>query len=147
MALNIWNKTRDLEDLGRREDTTESTRMAQTPRRLDKREKVDLDMIELGTINLEEEGKVEDLATYEKMWEASALAHLINTPQPFWVGLFLEVISRSQDKAVELLGTLRGDVSADWTWVDNSIHTTNLRLEDIEAQGMYHFPLFKEHIW
>ena len=115
VALNIWNTTRDLEDLGRREDTTESTRMAQTPRCLDKREKVDLDMIALDTINLEKEGKVEDLATYEKMWEASALAHFINIPHLFWVGLFLEVISRSQDKAVELLGKLHGEVSADWT--------------------------------
>ena len=115
VALNNWNTTRDLEDEVRREDTTESARVAHTPCRLDKREKVDLVMMELDTINLEEEGKVEDLANYENMWEASALAHFINIPHPSWVGLFLEFISRSQDKAVELLGKLHGEVSADST--------------------------------
>ena len=54
VALNTWNKNRYLEDSGWREDTTERARMAQTPRRPDKREKVDLDIMALETINLEE---------------------------------------------------------------------------------------------
>ena len=35
VALNTWNATRDSEDAGRREDTTERYRMAQTNHRLD----------------------------------------------------------------------------------------------------------------
>ena len=58
------------------------------------------------TINLEEVGKDEVLDTYEKVWEASALAHSIDMPYSFWVGSFLEAIIRSQEKVVELLGTL-----------------------------------------
>ena len=54
VALNTWNKNRYLEDSGWREDTTERARMAQTPRRPDKREKFDLDIMALETINLEE---------------------------------------------------------------------------------------------
>ena len=47
---------------------------------------------------------------------------------------------------VELLGTLCGDVSADRTWVEESIHSTNLRLVDIEFQGVSQFPERKEHV-
>ena len=87
--------------------------MAQTPLQPDKRENVDLDMMALYTINLEEVSKDEGLATYEKVWEASALAHSIDTPHSFWVGLLLAAISKRQEKAVELLGTLCGEVLAD----------------------------------
>ena len=57
MALNTWNTTRELEDTGRRKDTVERTRSDQTPCLPDKREKVDFDIRELDTINLEEVGK------------------------------------------------------------------------------------------
>ena len=73
---------------------TEKTRRYQTPRHPDKREKVDLDMMALYTINLEEVVKYEGLATYEKVWEDSDLAHSIYIPHSFWVGLFLETIKR-----------------------------------------------------
>ena len=64
VALNIWNTTRDLEDEGRREDTGERSSREQTPFRTDKRKKIDLHIMALDTINLEEVGKDEDLATY-----------------------------------------------------------------------------------
>ena len=47
---------------------------------------------------------------------------------------------------MDLLDNLCRDVSADRTWVDESILSTNLRLADIEAQGVSHFPEWKEHI-
>ena len=56
VALNTWNKNRDSEDIGRMEDMAERSGMAQTPRRPDKREKVDLDMMALETINTGEVG-------------------------------------------------------------------------------------------
>ena len=91
----------------------------------------------LETINLEEVGKDEGLVTNEKVWEASDLDHSINMPHSFWLVLSLEM---------ELLGTLCGYVSADQMWVEDSIHSTNLYLADIEAQGVYHFPECKEHV-
>jgi len=91
--LNTWNTTRDS---GRREDTAVRARMAQIPCRPDKREKVDLDMMTLDTINLEEVGKDEGLATHEKVLEASAMAYSTDTLHSFWMGLFLEAISRRQ---------------------------------------------------
>ena len=33
----------------------------------------------------------------------------------------------------------------DWTWLKESIHSTNLWLADIDAQGVYHFPEWNEH--
>ena len=80
MALNTWNKTRDSENEGKREDTSERARSAKKTHRPDKKEKIDLDMMALDTINLVEVGKDEGLATYEKVWEASALDHSIDTP-------------------------------------------------------------------
>ena len=47
---------------------------------------------------------------------------------------------------VDLLGNICRDASADWAWVDESIISTNLRLADIEAQGVSHFPEWKEHV-
>ena len=82
----------------------------------DKREKVDLGMMALYTINLEEVGKDKGLATYGKVWEAYYLAHSVNIPHSFWVVLFLDAISSRQEKAVDLLGTLCGDFLADQTW-------------------------------
>ena len=46
---------------------TERDRIAQTSRHQDKREKVELDMMALDTINLEEVGRYEGLTTYEKV--------------------------------------------------------------------------------
>ena len=89
-------------------------------------------MMDLNTINLEDVGKDEVLLTYEKVWEALALAQSIDMPHSFQVRLFLEAISRRQDKVVELFGTLCGDVLADRTWVEESIHSINLLLADIE---------------
>ena len=62
------------------------------------------------------------------------------------MGLFLEAIIRRQEKAVELLGTLCGDVLEYHKWVDESIQSTNMRLADIEVQGMSHFPEWTEHV-
>ena len=46
---------------------------------------------------------------------------------------------------MEILGTLCGYVLADRTWVEDSIHSTNLRLAYIEAQGVSYFPEWREH--
>ena len=72
-------------------------------------------MLVLDTINMEELGKDEGLETCENLWEASALDHSVDMPYSFWVGLFLDTISRRHEKAVELLGKLCGDVSVDQT--------------------------------
>ena len=84
----------------------ERARMSQTPYCPDKREKVDLEMMALGTIKLEEVGKDKDLVTYERVWEDLALDHSIDMTHSFWVGLLLEAIITRQDKVVELLGTM-----------------------------------------
>ena len=110
VVLNIWNTIRDSEDAGRREDTTEKASMAQTLHHPVKVEHIDLDMMGLNTINLEEMGMDEGLVIYEKVWEASASAHSIGMPQYFRVGLFLDTTIRKQEKAVELLGMLCGDL-------------------------------------
>jgi len=47
---------------------------------------------------------------------------------------------------VELLRTLCGDVSDNLVWVDESIHSTKLRLANIEAQDVSHFSEWKEHV-
>ena len=83
--------------------------------RPDKKEKIDLDMMALDTINPEEVGKYEGLSTYEKVWGDYALDHSINTPHYFWVGLFLESVSRRQEKVMEILGTMCGEFLEDWT--------------------------------
>ena len=83
-------------------------------------------MMALDTINLEEVGKDEDLSIYEKVWEDFALDHSINTPHSFRMWLLLKAIIRRQEKAVELLGTLCGDILVDQTWVEESIQSTNL---------------------
>ena len=145
-ALNTWNKTRGSEDAGRREDTADMASTAQTPRRTVKGKQTDLDMMEIHTIKLVEVGMDESLTIYENMREASASDQSINTPQAFRVGLFLKAVSRRQDKAVDLLGTLCRYFLVDRAWVDKSILSTNLRLADIEAQGMSHFPSLKEHV-
>ena len=90
----------------------EKSRTAQTPRRPVKGKQTNLDTMELDTTNLEEVVMDEGLTIYEKMWDASALDHSIDTPQAFWVGLFLKAIRSRQEKAVELLGNLCRDVSA-----------------------------------
>ena len=94
--LKIWKTTRESEDVGRREDTTDRSRIPQTPHHPDKREKIDLEMTTHDTINLEEVGKDEGLIIYEKVWEASAFTNSIDIPHYFWVGLFLEAISKRQ---------------------------------------------------
>ena len=62
------------------------------------------------------------------------------------MGLFLKAVSRSQEKAMDLLGTLCRDFLLYRVWVDESILSTNLRLADIESQVVSHFPEFKEHV-
>ena len=81
-----------------------------------------MDIMNMETINLKEMGKDEGLATYEKVWEASDLAQSINIPHYFWVGLFLEAIIRTQEKAVDLLGILCGEVLVNWKWAEESIN-------------------------
>ena len=46
-------------------------------------------MMALDIINLEEVGKDEGLATYEKLWEACALNHSIYIPHSCGLELFL----------------------------------------------------------
>ena len=94
----------------------------------------------LDTINLYKVGMDEVLIIYKKVWEASASSNSISMPQSFWVGLFPEAISTRQDKAVYLLGILCGDVLSYRAWVDDSIHSTNLRFAYIEAYGVSKFP-------
>ena len=53
MVFNTWNKTRDYEDAVSREDVADNARTAQTPRLPVKGEQINLDMMELDTINLE----------------------------------------------------------------------------------------------
>ena len=84
-------------------------------------------------------GKDENLGIYEKVWKAYALDHYMNVPHFFWVGLLLEAVSRKQEKAVEILRTLCGDVLVDQIWVEESIHSRNLQLADIEVQGVSNF--------
>ena len=105
--------------------------MSQNPHRPDKREKVDLDMMALESINMEEVGNDEGLEIYENVWEASALAHSIDTIHSFWAGLLLEAIIRRQEKLVEILGILCWEFFSDRTWVEDSIHSTNLWIVDI----------------
>ena len=105
-----------------------------------------MDMVSLETINLEDVGKYGGLSTYEKLWEDSALAHSIDTPHSFWVGLFLDAIIRRQEKAAELLGTMCGEFSVYQMWAEESIHSTNLRLADIEAQVVSHFTEWTDHV-
>ena len=81
------------------------------------------------------------------MWEDSALDHLIDILHSFQVGLFPKAISRSQEKSVELLGTLCRNVLDDRTWVEESINSINLQLVAIEAQGVAHFIEWREHVW
>ena len=64
VAINTWNTTRYLEDEVRREEAAERDKMARTPHRPYKSEKVDLDMMALDTIELEEVGKDEGLVIY-----------------------------------------------------------------------------------
>ena len=71
-------------------------------------------MMEIDIINLKEVGMYEGLTIYENMWEASALDHSIDMPQVFRVGLFLKAIRKTQEKAVDLLGTLCRDILEDW---------------------------------
>ena len=71
-------------------------------------------MMELDIIKLEEVGMYEGLTIYENMWEASASDHSINMPQVFRVGLLLKSIRKTQEKVVDLLGTLCRDISEDW---------------------------------
>ena len=96
-------------------------------------------MMALDTINLYVVAKDEGSATYENVWEASALDQSIDTPHFFLVGLFLEAIIRRKEKAVELLETLCGNVSTDWVWAEESIESKNLLLADIEAQDVSRF--------
>ena len=86
------------------------------------------------------------MITYEKLWGALALPHRIDIPHSFRVGLFLDAIIRRQEKELEILGMLYGDVLEDRTLVEDSIHSANLRLADIEAQGVYHFTEWKDYI-
>ena len=88
----------------------------------------------------------EGLAIYENMWEASDLDHSIDMSKGFWVVLLLRDVSSSQEKSVDLLGTLNIYFLPDQAWVDDRILSTNMQLVEIEAQDLYHFSEWKEHI-
>ena len=67
-------------------------------------------------------------------------------PQTFILGDFLDSLSLRQDRAVEPLQNLCADVASDRTWDDKDIHTTNLRAEDLEAQGLEKLPVWREKL-
>ena len=60
-------------------------------------------MMVLDTINLEEVGKDEGLGIYENVWGDSALDQSFDMPHSFWARLFLDAISKRQEKAVGIL--------------------------------------------
>ena len=136
----------DSEGEGTREDTGDKARMTQPPHRPDKGKQTDLNMMELDIISLEEVSMHEGLTIYENMWEASALDHPIDTSQEFRVRLFLNDISRRQEKTVKLLETLCRYVLAHQALVNEIIISTKLWLADIEKKGMSHFTESKEHV-
>ena len=127
------------------EDTEDKSKTSQTPLRTVKH--TNLDMMDIDTINLQEVGMNEGFTIYEKMLQASASDHSIGVPQAFWVGLFFKAIISRQQKEVELLGDLCRYFLENWAQVDERILSTNLRLADIEAQGVSHFPEWKQHVW
>ena len=88
----------------------------------------------------EEVVKEDGIEVYEKVWGASASKNSNSTTQTFRVGSFLESLILRQDRAVELLQNLCADVATDMTWDDKGLHTTNLRVVELEAQGLENFP-------
>ena len=66
-------------------------------------------------------------------------------PQRFILGAFLESLRLIQDRSMELLQKLCADVATDRTWADKSLHTTNLCVADLEAQGLKKFPEWQKN--
>ena len=86
--------------------------------------------------NKGEVGKEDGLEVYEKVWGDSAFQISINLSHTLRVGDFLESLSVRQERDVELLQKLWDDLAADRTWDNESLHTTNIRTVDLEAQGL-----------
>ena len=96
--------------------------------------------------NLEEVVKEDGIEVYEKVWGASASKISNAMTQTFRVGSFLESLILRQDRAVELLQNLCADVATDRTWDDKGLRTTNLRVVELEAQGLENFPEWREKL-
>ena len=47
---------------------------------------------------------------------------------------------------MELLQNLCADVATDRTWDDKGLHTTNIRVVELEAQGLENFPEWREKL-
>ena len=50
------------------------------------------------------------------------------------------------EKAVELLKNMCTDMAADSTWDDEGIRTTNIRVVDLEEQGLENVPGWQEEL-
>ena len=96
--------------------------------------------------NPEEVGNEDGLEVYKKV-RGDVSTHIpITMPQSFRLGAFLESLSLRHDRAVERLKKLCVDVASDRTWYDKGLHTTNLRVEDLEAQVLENLPVWREKL-
>ena len=96
--------------------------------------------------NPEEVGNEDGLEVYKKV-RGDVSTHIpITMPQSFRLGAFLESLSLRHDRAVERLKKLCADVASDRTWDDKVLHTTNLRVEDLEAQVLENLPEWREKL-
>ena len=84
--------------------------------------------------------KQDGLEFYEKVWGTLASQLSMAMPQTFRVGAFLEYLILRQDIAVEILQNMFADVAEDRTWNDEGLHTKNICVVDLEAQGLEDFP-------
>ena len=90
--------------------------------------------------NLEEVGKGDGLEVYKKVWGALAYQLSTFTPSTVRLGHFLESLILIQYRAVDLLKKLCADVDSDRTWYDKGLHTKNIHVANLEAQGLEDFP-------
>ena len=96
--------------------------------------------------NPEEVGKEDGLEVYEKVWGAVASHISIAMTHTFILGDLQESLSLRQDKYVERLQKLCADVALDRTWAEKGLHTTNIRVADLEAQGLENFPEWRKKL-
>ena len=90
--------------------------------------------------NSEEVGKEYELELYNKVWGALASQISIAIPHKFRLGAFLESLILRQYRAVELLKNVCANVATDRTWAGKGLFTTNIRVTDLETQGLENFP-------
>ena len=81
---------------------------------------------------------------YNKVWGVLASQISIYMPQKFRVGDFLESLSLRQDIDVKLLKNLCAGVAVYRNCSDKGLCTTNIRVLDLEGQGLENFPEWRE---